>query len=61
MPQSIAQFRERVDGAPIEVLEAAYEATEVTDDEALRLAGQELVNAHEAFTSALESREVELG
>lgn len=61
MTKTLEQYREQVDGAPIDLLEAAQRACDVTDDAYLRIAAAELVDAHEAFEAALEEREIELG
>lgn len=61
MPKTLDQYREQVDGAPIDLLDAARAACDVTDDAYLSIAAAELVDAHEAFEAALEQREIELG
>lgn len=61
MAKTLDDYRDQVHGAPIDMIDAALRACNVVNDEGLRDAARDLVDAYEAFEAALEWREIELG
>jgi hypothetical protein len=58
---TLDDYKEEYDGAPIDIFEFAYGATQVTDSPALSNAAQALLEAHQAFQNALGSAGIEQG